>query len=268
MGGRGAGDSGGRRLVVGASLDAMTSSKAKRRSRRVARGYDRLAPWYERIERLRFGSRLHRWRSRWIDELPADCPTLLLGDGDGRLLASLLESRDRRAGMETGVRPAPRIVSIDISAAMLAVQRLRIASYRLADAVEFRRADLREVDLGRERFGLIVAAFCLDAFAPNELRRLSRQIAGALEEGGLLYVVDFCVPTLGWRRWWARFWLFVMHAFFRCCAGHPTWRLVPRDDVLGEAGFQVVRRSRDAVGWIEATLWQRTDAAVPPVHSG
>lgn len=246
---------------------------------RGSRGYDRLGPWYEWVEWLRFGRRLQVWRTCLLDRLPPPDSALVLGDGDGRFLRALLDHMDgclpsivNASGSEeaqpSGPRPAVqppgelRVESLDFSSVMLRLQQKRIAGHRLGHRVTWRHEDLREAVLEGDTYELVTAIFCLDALTPVELTELTRRIARALRADGKLYVVDFAEPVVsGMPRVWARGWLRVMHTFFGWVAQHPTRALVPLRPALRSAGLEMVECQRDRWGWLEASIWCRASIA-------
>lgn len=256
----------------------MSGPPAEARGRR---GYDRLGPWYEWVEWLRFGGRLQTWRTRLLDRLPTPRSALVLGDGDGRFLRALLDHCERghcdRGSRATGnasddegclpsgsaraVQPPCdlRVESLDFSPVMLRLQQQRIADHRLAHHVTWRREDLREAVLAGDTYDLVTAVFCLDALTPEELNEVALRIARALRADGKLYLVDFTQPVNGGvPRVWARVWLRVMHTFFGWITQHPTRVLVPLTPALRSAGFEVEDSQRDRLGWLEASIWRKT----------
>jgi len=221
------------------------------------RGYDRLAPWYARIERARFGHGLQTWRTRFLDSLPSCRDVLFLGDGDGRLLRAYLDLRDQE-GSGAALR---RVHSVDWSAEMLKLQRRRIQGHALASRVEFEQTNLLHRDWQRHEYDLIIAAFVLDCFAESELKALAARLAVALRCGGHWYVVDFVRPRGRLQRCWADPWLAVMHAFFRWQTDLKPRQLVCREAALQSAGLKRIDHQTNRTGWIRAELYQSTRRA-------
>ncbi|WP_161604757.1 class I SAM-dependent methyltransferase [Roseiconus nitratireducens] len=217
------------------------------------RGYDRLAPWYQTIERLRFAGGLQRWRERLLDEIPPCRQVLFLGDGDGRLLKSFLDQLLNRGPTSSNL--VENIRSVDFSAKMLQCQRKRIARHPLRHKVQLEHGDVLNAQWPTRQYDLIVTAFFLDCFAEPQLRRLVSQLTTALAPEGLWYVVDFTQPDRGLAKHWAGGWLAVMHAFFRWQTDLPTRRLVHADSILKSSGLEPRCFQQNRTRWITSSLY-------------
>jgi ubiquinone/menaquinone biosynthesis C-methylase UbiE len=215
---------------------------------RASRGYDLLAPWYQWLERLSFGSALARGRTSLISEFGGADRILFLGDGDGRLLAALAKTYR-----------ASRITSVDISRRMIDLQRQRTADIQMHTPIDWIQADLLAVDLGDDQFDLIIAPFVLDCFDRESLARLIQRIDRWLAPRGRLYVVDFCLPERGIRRYRAIAWLWAMHLFFRWTTGLRNKRLIELHPLLAQRGMRITDQRRSQGGMIASTLYQRGD---------
>ena len=135
-------------------------------------GFDRVARAYSMLERLAFGGALQRARTAHLDTVVgAGGDVLLLGDGDGRFLESLLT-----AAAERNV-PIGQIVSVDASAVMLELARERVAGLPGADRVLFRCAAIEEFK-PPEGFeaSMISAHFFFDCFGDERLAEVVRRL--------------------------------------------------------------------------------------------
>ncbi|EMI54997.1 Methyltransferase type 12 [Rhodopirellula sallentina SM41] len=237
---------------------------------RSRRGYDRLAPMYQTIERLAFGGQLQRGRAALVGDLPKWDQLLLMGDGDGRLLERLcaharyaVDARcavDERGTVDGEAKPvgslhAGCITSVDQSEAMLRRQRHRVEAMDAARHVDFVCADALEWTPPRGVYDVLVLPFFLDCFRRDELeRKLPDWIAG-LREGGVVYYVDFCLPEKGWQRWRARLLLWTMHQFFRLQTGLQNRRLAEVRDLFAESGLRLSKEHISGGGMITTELW-------------
>ncbi|BAM04408.1 class I SAM-dependent methyltransferase [Phycisphaera mikurensis] len=210
------------------------------------RGYDRLAGLYRGLEWLAFGDRLHRARVALLDRLPGEGRVLVLGDGDGRLLAAMCRAR-----------PRCRFVSVDLSGAMLARQRRRVAdaSPEAGGRVAFVRADALEHPLQEHGFDALVTAFFLDCFDAEQLGRGLPAWLGAVRPGGTWLLVDFVEPGGRLRRLHARVWLRLMHGFFRWQTGCPNRRLIDWRRVPGTREQRPVARRDACFGMVRSELF-------------
>jgi len=103
-------------------------------SSRPAANFDPLARCYAPLEWLSFGSALSRRRTRFLGDprLAGTTHALVLGDGDGRFTAALLERY-----------PSLRVTALDSSAAMLAALERRVALRTPRARLELHCADIR-----------------------------------------------------------------------------------------------------------------------------
>ncbi|EMI18284.1 methyltransferase type 12 [Rhodopirellula maiorica SM1] len=222
-----------------------------------AAGYNRLARHYAWIEKLRFGNTLQRARVSAIATLAkfhSSPHVLVLGDGDGRLLAAFLKHC-----------PTAHVTSVDISEKMLAQQRGRIAALssndfentRAEHSVTWIRSPIESFAFPTSKFDIVITAFFLDCFDEPQLRQLLPRIADALKPQASWYVVDFCEPENGLRRWWARFWLYIMHAFFRWLTGLRSRRIVDPRPSLHALGFKPQYEKTFHFEMIYSAVYQR-----------
>ena len=236
-------------------------------SERQRRGYDRLAKWYETIEKLRFGNQLQRWRTRLIEELPVARDVLFVGDGDGRLLEAYCQYVVR----SNCPVQLTSILSIDISPEMLRLQQARLAPLLAAPDIsqrlqlDYLSADIRALEPAQLRtsrdaagqFDLVVTPFVLDSFSDKELISVVEKIAAVVAPGGRWYVVDFKRPSCGFSFLWAEFWLACMHLFFRITTGLRRWRLADYPGAITSLGFELQHQEVSRWGWITAILYRK-----------
>lgn len=224
-------------------------------SDRCSKGYDSLAPWYETLERLRFGSGLQRARVALLTELAERLgdrsKVLFVGDGDGRLLEAFVQAY-----------PQSRVTSIDISKEMIRLQQERLERAGLADRVQWQTVDIAQADYPAGHFDLIVTAFFLDCFTETQIKPRLQQLDRWLTHAGVWYVVDFYVPKPIPQRVWAEAWLGIMHLFFRWQTGLQAWRLVPVDRLLHDLGWECRTEKRTRFQLLRAAIFQRRRNAV------
>jgi len=202
-------------------------------SSKAERGYDALAPHYQAIEYLRFGRRLQRARVGLLDALPRPRTALLLGDGDGRLLQAFVSRF-----------PEAKVVSVDLSRKMLGLQRRRLGVVPgvRREFVHWVHGDARQLLFWESDFDVVVAPFFLDVFLPKDIRQLLQRFSTWLAPDGHLYVVDFRQPQTGARYYWAKFWLGMMHLFFRWRTGLEPKQLADLQEMIQQSDFQLVAK--------------------------
>ena len=192
----------------------------------AAKNFDRVAGVYAWLERAAFGRDLERARFQFLDRA-RDCRNILvLGDGDGRALARLLDAA-----------PGARIRSVDASAAMLARARDRVATHAGADRVVFEHADARRIDLGDAGYDAVVTLFFLDCFTAAEVEALVARVRPHLVPGALWLYADFELPPRGVARLSGRAWLALLYGFFRWQTGITARELPPSCEILKRAGL-------------------------------
>ncbi len=213
---------------------------------------DPVAKAYRWLEYLRFGRMLERCRFIMLPHLQPVSRALLIGDGDGRFLKELTERW-----------PGAQIDSIDVSARMLQLAQRRIASERMgrAQQIRFYQADIRTARLPDANYDLIACQFLFDVFSTAELSPLIKRIAEHSNSKAQWVVSEFDLPSCGWPRIFARFWIKLMYKFFRIATGLVNQTLPEWRPLLLRAGFIPVKRVDWKQGFIVSELWQRTGTA-------
>ena len=241
---------------------------------RSAKGYDRLSGFYRWIEWIGMGSDLMHARTALLPELHAAKRILVLGDGDGRLLAALATSQ-----------PDAHITSVDHSPKMLDLQRTRVQGVGAEERVEFVCADATAIifeggktavskptglsssldsrfsedsqTFALGSYDLLVTAFFLDCFSQKQIDVLLPGLLGAVRPGGQFYFVDFIEPTKGYRRVRAQILLAIMHLFFRWQTGLRNTRLVDVPSQIDQLGWQFSKHQSHSKQLITARIYEQ-----------
>jgi SAM-dependent methyltransferase len=203
---------------------------------------DRLARWYRFVEYCAFGRALERRRFAYLSRLAEARSILVLGEGDGRVLARLLD-----------VATVASVDVIELSGEMIALARLRAGN---TERVRFLQQDARLSDFGASGYDGIVTCFFLDCFPEAEARGLTSKLAHALKPNGLWLMSDFAVPPHGWRRWHASVWIWTMYRFFRIATGLRTVWLPPIEELLMRNGLTRVEHEEERAGLMVSELWR------------
>ncbi|MFG0266173.1 MAG: class I SAM-dependent methyltransferase [Rhodopirellula sp. JB055] len=210
------------------------------------RGYDRLARWYGVLEKPVFRKDLQLARVALLSELPPVDRILMLGDGDGRLLAEVLRTQ-----------PSARVTSVEQSPRMRRLQKRRVTQLGAEDRVRLVCQDARQWTAGGETFACVIAPFFLDCFTESELECHLPQWMALVEPGGWFYHVDFVVPAAGWRRLRATFWSAVMHRFFKWQTGLTVRELVPVEAFFDGADWVIQQTQTLNHGFVQSRLYRR-----------
>ncbi|MEZ2348506.1 class I SAM-dependent methyltransferase [Terriglobus sp. RCC_193] len=216
-------------------------------------GFDRLAKPYRWMEYLSFGTALEHCRFHFLPLLRNTQHALLLGDGDGRFTAALLQ--------QAGTADA---FAIDDSAAMLhalqerctaigAASRLRTLCTRLNDG-------LPEAIAGKH-FDLIATHFFLDCLRDTEVERIVHDAALCTTSDAYWVISEFRVPNHGVMRLPSRLIVRLLYLAFRILTGLRAQKLPDYGAILRLYGWRMQQQKTWLAGLLVSELWQRTDSA-------
>jgi len=215
--------------------------------------FDPLARGYRALEFLAFGRALERARFCWLDRLAGCRDLLVLGEGDGRCLARLVQAA-----------PAARIHCIDASAAMLTRAEAQLAGTAARARVTFERADIFSVSLPPARYDAVTTLFFLDCFTRNQVAAIVDRVGPSLRPDARWLFVDFALPPGGVDRLRARAWLALLYAFFRWQTGLAVRALPPSEEILRDAGFRREVAQDFQHGLVRSALFRWAGPPAPP----
>jgi ubiquinone/menaquinone biosynthesis C-methylase UbiE len=211
------------------------------------RSFDRLARIYRALEFLGFGRDLERARFAHLALLRGCDSILVIGEGDGRCLEKLVVAA-----------PHAHIDCLDLSPAMLARARSRLAGQAGLSRVNFRQADLLATDLSAGSYDAVVTFFFLDCFTPDQAVAVMTRIHGSLRPGALWLWADFAQPDRGLARWRARAWLAVLYAFFRWQTGLSARELPDVDRLFLARGYTALSSRSWQLGLVRSVAWRHS----------
>lgn len=209
--------------------------------------YDGLATWYLLLEKLSFGNQLQKCRLSQLEEVKDASSILILGDGNGRFLESLLKSNVKA-----------KIDSIDISQKMINLAKMRVALISNNTQVIFIHSDVFEWCFPEDKYDLVVTNFFLDCFTYSELINLIEKISLSLKPEGKLIYGDFNVPKSFLKKAIALPILGVMYLFFRITTGITTNNLIDPTLLIIENGFTLNNEKYQLGNFIKSQLWIKT----------
>lgn len=200
--------------------------------------FDRIAPFYDRIARLVFGSSISEVQRVHLHELSNASDILILGGGTGWLLKDVL-----------AVNAVAQVVYLEASSRMidLSRQRLNDADRRRVTFLHGTIDDLH----GDNAFDAIIGHFYLDLFPTEELLRVARRIRRTLRPNGKFLCADFVDDTR-----WQQLMLKVMYAFFRITADIDSRQLAPWRELIPQAGFVPLREKRYWKGFMSSVVYE------------
>ena len=173
--------------------------------------YSRIASTYEWLERATFGKKLQCARTAHLDRLESQLPeaahVLIIGDGDGRFLAALLDRF-----------PTLTIYYVEPSAAMIALAKKRVP----CDArVLWMNQTIQEwcattpCRPASKHYHLVASHFVFDSLNPDELASILQSIRPQMTRDGHWILTDFDASTSRW----AACLVTMMYGFLHLVAG-------------------------------------------------
>ena len=178
--------------------------------------FDKLAQWYYFLETISFGNQLQQCRISQLTDLKEIKNVLILGDGNGRFLESLLKSNT-----------SAKIESLDISKTMI----------------------------GLCKYDLVVTNFFLDCFNYSELTKLIEKISLGLKPEGKLIYGDFNVPNSIFKKTLTSLLLFGMYIFFRIFTRISANSLYDPTPLLIENKFILKNEKYYLWSFLKSQLW-------------
>jgi ubiquinone/menaquinone biosynthesis C-methylase UbiE len=148
----------------------------------MAANFDRIARPYRWMEYLSFGRALERCRFFRLDEMRTARRALVLGDGDGRFLARLLQMNSE---IEADV--------IDLSPAMLALLQARVEWVGAGQRVALACMDARKF-VPANTYDLVATHFFLDCLTTEEIAALACRIRPHMAADARWVVSEFAIP--------------------------------------------------------------------------
>ncbi len=230
--------------MTGAPVPMLISKTLERGARKSgAPKFDKLARAYRWMEYLSFGPALSRCRTEFLPDLAHCRNALVIGDGDGRFSARLLETNREI-----------RVDAIDASPAMLAALVRRAG--RNAVRVRTEVADARAWQAANsEPYDLVVTHFFLDCLTTDEVRALGAKIGAAATPNAKWLVSEFAVPRSLFGRIVARPLVSALYSAFGLLTGLRVRALPDYASALAETGFQLASRRARLWGLLVSDLW-------------
>ena len=217
-----------------------------------APSFDRLAPFYRWLELATFGSALWRCRCHFLDELRECRRALVLGDGDGRFTARLLE-----------VNPTVEVDAVDGSPAMLGALLERAGADR--GRVRTWCCDIRGWQPTGSTYDLVVSHFFLDCLTTDEVGTLAAKVRDCTCPEARWVISEFAVPENWFGKVVARPLVGGLYLAFGALTGLQLRRLPQYAEAILAHGFNGSKEARFLTGLLVTELWARS--ANPLLHS-
>lgn len=208
-----------------------------------AANFNGLARVYRWLEWFTFGSILWRCRCAFLGEMKNRRAALVIGDGDGRFTARLLECNSQVV-----------VEAQDASEAMLHQLRLRAAGN--INRVRTRLTDARRPNFLAGRFDLVATHFFLDCLTTSEVEALAVQIRGRLEPDAVWVISEFAVPDNLFGLLVARPLVSALYFAFGWLTGLTIRKLPEHHHALRTAGFVLRQQRKWFRGLLVSEVWQ------------
>jgi SAM-dependent methyltransferase len=205
--------------------------------------FDRVARVYRWAEYISLGTLLQRTREHFLPELADRRRALVLGDGDGRFLARLLQHNT-----------ALQALAVDTSAAMLSLLQHRCTF--AADRLQTRCGSALDEDLPKNT-DLIVTHFFLDCLTQPEVQALTQRLGHAAQTGTLWLLSDFAVPARPLLGPLAAIYVRSLYLAFALLTGLRVKHLPDPQRALAAEGFEQLARHQRLGGLLYTELWRR-----------
>jgi ubiquinone/menaquinone biosynthesis C-methylase UbiE len=206
--------------------------------------FDRLASVYRWMEMATFGCALWHCRCLFLDELRNCRTALVLGDGDGRFTARLLQEN-----------PHVRVEVIDTSKAMLRALLRNAGVHR--HRISVHHADARQWLPGTSRYDLVVSHFFLDCLSTDEVTALAERLRPCTSDQTRWVVSEFAIPAGWFGKLVAQSLVTSLYLAFRLLTGLRVGRLPQHRSALSRAGFVLDQEFPSLDGLLVSEMWVR-----------
>jgi tRNA (cmo5U34)-methyltransferase len=204
-------------------------------SEQIARGFDRLAPFYDSLARLIIGKGIKQSQLYFLNHLSNKSKLLVLGGGTGWILPHLFK-----------INPELEIHYIDVSKNMIAQARQKMPAANKIQFIVGTSDNITDRD-----FDCVITNFYLDLFDNATLNVLVPQIKGSLLPDAYWLATDFVSVAR-----WHRLMLWLMYRFFRLTTGLRNLQLPEWQVRLANAGGTLIDQKQFSRNFIKAVVFR------------
>lgn len=204
--------------------------------------FNGLARIYRWMEWCSFGPFLWNCRCAFLHRLRRHQRALVIGDGDGRFAARLLQENASVA-----------VDAVDASSAMLAELEDRAGTNRAR--LRTHVADARSFLPPRRNYDLVVTHFFLDCLTTEEATRLASRLRKHVTENATWIVSEFAIPPGWYGRAIARPLITGLYWAFGWLTGLEIRRLPSYRSGLLRAGWRLQQERKWLGGLLVSELW-------------
>ena len=210
--------------------------------------FNRIAPYFEYLEKIVFNKQMQRCRTAFLTRFPSVKKVALVGEGNGQFLLELIHHTD-----------CEQIHYIDSSQVMLELARERLQKYSevALQRVKFYLCDLTTEEMPDQNYDLVVTNYFLDVFDQQLLNETIMKIAASCKTNAVWLYADFQISGGIFQRVRAFAWIKVMYVFFRIVAQIQSLSLIDPSEILDQHGFRLKELMEFDRGLMRAELRQR-----------
>ena len=211
--------------------------------------FDRVAPFYDRLARLVFGSSIRRAQRHFLNYVPPAARVLLVGGGTGWLLPYLLEKPE-----------VTHVTYLEASAVMLALAQRKAHGVRSSTTASIRWVHGNKQQLASDdRYDVVITNFVLDMYTGAALDQLMKRLLNHLHPAGYWLFTDFRLSGKQRRRWWQQLMAQAMYVFFHLTAGINRQKLPFYDRHFAALGLRLVREKTFFGDFIVSQVYQSAE---------
>ncbi len=207
-----------------------------------APNFDHLARIYRWMELFTFGPWLARCRFAFLPRLLNARNALVLGDGDGRFTARLLQQN-----------PSVLIDALDASPRML--QALVLNASPRSGRIRVHPADARLWIPANPPYDLVATHFFLDCLSTREVADLAARLRPHLTPHARWVISEFATPRSPFGWFIALPVVTALYFAFGVLTGLDRFHLPNHHQALSQAGFTLLDRQQRLGGLLVSELW-------------
>ena len=205
--------------------------------------FDGIARLYRWMEYGTLGLLLERTRNHFLPRLEGCRSVLVLGDGDGRFTARMMERH-----------PEMRVQAVDLSPVMIGLLESRVARVGARERLRTTVGDALEFAPDGP-LDLVVTHFFLDCLTQEQVESLVKRLTPHLGEGGTWLVSEFQVPRESRLQKPAELFLRGLYLAFRVLTGLRVTRVPSYRRVLRSHGLVRTGEHQKLSGLLTTQVW-------------
>lgn len=210
--------------------------------KRIAKGFNMVAPFYDFIVFLVFGKTFARLQREVFSFLTQKKHCLIVGGGSGEILELAINAE-----------LAKQFFYADLSDRMLLKAKKRAAKYATT-SVEF-SSDWK--DWQHKRFDYIILPFVLDCYQQHEVSEMIQDFKKCLSHDGRILLFDFNQEqNFGYQpSFFKDAFIKLLYWFFKLTAGFESDQLPPFNLIFQAQGFKTETRITAYNEWIQGVVF-------------